>query len=156
MRGYLNDSDGTGAVTDENRWYYTGDLAVMDDHGYVRLVGRKRDLIIRGAHKVYPGEIEGVLEQHPAIRRAAVIGLPDPLAGERVGAFVELETDADVEKDDLRAHCAHELAPYKVPDHISIIEKLPVTPDGKVRKFLLKRETIIGTPSREDDGQGGR
>jgi fatty-acyl-CoA synthase len=147
MSGYLGDVDATKAVRDEDGWYFTGDLAMIDDRGYVRVVGRKRDLIIRGGQKVFPLEVEAVLESQANVQRAAIIGVPDAVAGERIWGFVVPEAGQSIDKELLRTRCAKDLAAYKVPDAIRVVDALPVTADGKIQKFVLKRQALLESPS---------
>lgn len=138
MRGYYKAPEVTAQALDEQGWYYTGDLATMDEQGYVRIVGRKKDMIIRGGQNVYPAEIENHLLSKPGIQNVAVVGVPDPLAGERVWAFVVPQDGAALTAADVLNYCRKELAPYKVPDQVRIVEALPMTSTGKVQKFLLR------------------
>ncbi len=138
MLGYYKAPELNAQALDEEGWYYTGDLATMDEQGYVRIVGRKKDMIIRGGQNVYPAEIENHLLSKPGIREVAVIGVPDPLAGERVWAFVVPQDGAALTPTDVWSYCRGELAAYKVPDQVRIIDTLPMTSTGKVQKFLLR------------------
>jgi acyl-CoA synthetase (AMP-forming)/AMP-acid ligase II len=118
-------------------WFATGDLARIGPDGLVSIVGRKKDLILRGGYSVSPPEVEAVLSTHPAIVEAAVIGLPHPDLGEDVAAFVVLRTDAHAEPDELIAHCAIRLAAFKCPRHIRFVTSLPRSETGKVQKWRL-------------------
>jgi acyl-CoA synthetase (AMP-forming)/AMP-acid ligase II len=124
-------------VVDGDGWYYTGDLAVVDERGYVRIVGRKRDLIIRGGYNVVPAEVETVLTSHPGIREAAVVGVPERLTGEAIWAFVVAD-GSPPEPQDLRRFCAERLDPGKVPDQVRVVAHLPVAESGEVRKAALR------------------
>ncbi len=133
----------TGAqVVGEDRWYYTGDLAVMDNSGRVRIVGRKQDVIVRGGAKVLPAEVELVLKQHPDVREAAVVGVPSTVAGETVWAFVVPASGKRLSAGQLRRYCAANLAVYKVPDHVRLRDALPLTDSGEVRRFMLRDEAL--------------
>lgn len=137
MRGYRREE--SSEAIDEEGWYYTGDLAVMDSAGYVRIVGRKRDLIIRGGHNVVPLEVERVLEQHPGVARAAVVGVPDRMAGERIVAFFVPAPGACPGAGELRAHCAQSLAAHRVPDRYRALAELPAAASGEVLKSALRQ-----------------
>jgi long-chain acyl-CoA synthetase len=135
MAGYWRDPELTAAVLTADGWYRTGDLVQVDGDGYVRVVGRLSDLIIRGGSNVSPAEVEAVLVSHPDVREAAVVGLPDPDYGEQVIAAVVLAPAAADDPDALRAHCAAALAGYKVPARIVAVERLPRNANtGKVQR----------------------
>jgi long-chain acyl-CoA synthetase len=135
MVGYWRDPELTAAVLTGDGWYRTGDLVEVDQRGYVRVVGRLSDLIIRGGSNVSPAEVEAVLVAHPDVQEATVVGLPDPDYGERVVAAVVLAPSADHDPDRLRAHCAASLAGYKVPAEIVSVERLPRNANtGKVQR----------------------
>ena len=138
MLGYYNAPDLNAQVFDQDGWYYTGDLATMDEQGLFRIVGRQKDLIIRGGQNVYPAEIENHLMSKPGILNVAVVGVPDQLAGERIWAFVVPQADAQLTPAQVQGYCRGELVPYKVPDQVRIVEELPMTSSGKVQKFLLR------------------
>jgi long-chain acyl-CoA synthetase len=135
LLGYWRDPDLTGQVLTADGWYRTGDLARVDDEGYVHVVGRVSTMIIRGGSNVSPAEIEAVLQDHPDVREAAVVGLPDAQYGEEVAAAVVLEPTADLDAAALRAHCAGVLAGYKVPSRVVEVDHLPRNPHtGKVQR----------------------
>jgi acyl-CoA synthetase (AMP-forming)/AMP-acid ligase II len=125
-------------VLDDQGWYYTGDLAVMDAEGYVRIVGRKRDVMIRGGQNVVPAELERVLLEHAAVAQAAVVGVPDWLAGERIWAFVVPAPGPPPDASGLRAHCAQRLEPHKLPDEFRFRSSLPVVDSGEVCRQDLR------------------
>ena len=137
MMGYYKAPETTAQVLDNDGWYYTGDLATLDERGYVRIVGRKKNMIIRGGQNIYPAEIENHLTSKLEIQNAAVIGVPDELTGERVWAFVLPKDGAVVTPGDVLQHAREGLAPYKVPDQVRVVYHLPLTAAGKVRKFAL-------------------
>lgn len=137
MMGYHKAPETSAQALDEQGWYYTGDLATIDQRSYVRIVGRKKNMIIRGGQNIYPAEIENYLMSHPDIQNVAVIGVPDEVAGERVWAFVLPKEGADLAPGDVLRHARGGLAPFKVPDHVRIVDELPSTTAGKVRKFAL-------------------
>jgi fatty-acyl-CoA synthase len=131
------DADG-GTAIDAEGWYYTGDLAIMDRSGYVRIIGRQSDVINRGGFKVHPVEVESVLESHPMVLRAAVVGVPAPFAGEITWAFVILEDGHSIRGGELRQYCAKRVPLRKVPDHISFVDTLPSTESGEIQRHLLR------------------
>lgn len=141
MIGYLNRPEET-ALTLRDGWLYTGDLATMDEEGYVTIVDRKKDMILVGGFNVYPREIEEVLFMHPNVREAAVIGVPDPNYGEAVKGFVALKQEGETTVADLIEFCEAHLAAYKVPKEISLLEELPKNSTGKIlRRSLRTQET---------------
>ncbi|MBU6283978.1 AMP-binding protein, partial [bacterium] len=138
MRGYWNDPEATAAAFDADGFYHTGDLGVLDADGYLRLVGRKKEMYIRGGYNVYPVEVEAALGDHPAIAQVAVIGVPDPVLGERGVAFVVPRAGATApDLDELRRFLADRVADYKAPDRVVVREDLPLTPGMKVDKQAL-------------------
>jgi long-chain acyl-CoA synthetase len=138
MKGYWNRADATEEVL-RGGWLHTGDMAKVDDDGYFFIVDRKKDMIIRGGYNVYPREIEEVLYEHPAVREAAVVGVPDEELGEEIGAAVVLKDGADASAEELREHVRSQVAAYKYPRVIWFVEDLPKGPTGKI----LKREIAI-------------
>ncbi|HEY0179649.1 MAG TPA: AMP-binding protein [Dokdonella sp.] len=142
MQGYWDDAAATRAVLDAAGWMHTGDLAVVDDDGYCNIVGRLKDLIIRGGENVYPREIEEFLYTHPAVRDVQVFGVPDPKFGEQVCAWILLRDGAEVGADEIRAYCRERLAHYKVPHYVRFVDALPMTVTGKAQKFRM-REAMI-------------
>src|SRR3954468_6343451 len=139
MKGYWRKDEATDEVMDDG-WFHTGDMAKVDEDGYFFIVDRKKELIIRGGYNVYPREVEEVLYGHPAVQEAAVIGVPDDKMGEEVGAAVVLKPDADdVSTDELRDYVKNEVASYKYPRKIWIVDELPKGPTGKI----LKREVEL-------------
>lgn len=142
MRGYWNNPEATDEAIDAARWMHTGDLATMDDAGYVSIVGRIKDLIIRGGENIYPREIEECLYLHPAIEDVQVIGIPSERWGEEVMAWVRLVGDSAVSEDELEAFCREKLSRHKVPRYWRFVDEFPVTVTGKVQKFRM-RESVI-------------
>ncbi|MER5179420.1 AMP-binding protein [Streptomyces sp. NPDC002896] len=139
MLGYWNEPERTTEAVDSGRWMHTGDLAVMRDDGYVQIVGRIKDMIIRGGENIYPREIEEFLYGHPKIADVQVVGVPDERYGEEVLACVILREPADpLTLDELRAYCHEQLAHYKIPSRLRILESFPMTVSGKVRKIELR------------------
>jgi long-chain acyl-CoA synthetase len=137
--GYWNDQAATDAALRDG-YYWTGDLAVMDDDGYLKLVGRKKDLIISGGYNVYPIEVENALADHPAVRDVAVIGLPDPKWGEAVHAIVVAHDGTSVSADELIEHCRARIASYKKPRSVEFVDQMPRTTVGKVAKNVLREQ----------------
>ena len=138
FRGYLGDPVATARVIDENGWLHTGDIAVVDDDGYLYLVDRAKDLVIVSGFNVFPAEVERVLVTHPAVREAGVVGQPHPHSGETVKAFVVAEDGHIVEEDELVAWCANELARYKCPTKIDLVDEIPRGMGGKVLRRELR------------------
>jgi long-chain acyl-CoA synthetase len=138
MKGYYNRPEETNWVM-RNGWFHTGDLAYMDSSGYLFIVDRKKDLVIRGGLNIYPKEIEEVLYSHPSVFDAAVIGVPDPIMGEEVMAFVLLREGVNVTPEEIREFCSKKLARYKIPKHIRFVENLPKTTTGKLLKKELQK-----------------
>ena len=137
MTGYLGRPAETEAVFEDD-WFRTGDLATLSVEGYVRIVGRKKDMILRGGYTVAPGEVEAVLMTHPAIAEAAVIGIPDDDLGEEIAAFVSLKRPGAADAEDIVAFCRGRMAGYKYPRHVRIEPALPKGPAGKVLKARLR------------------
>ena len=142
MLGYWNEPEKTAEAIDAARWMHTGDLAVMDDAGYLNIVGRIKDMVIRGGENVYPREVEEFLYGHPAIEDVQVIGVPDEKYGEELCAWVKLRPGAELTADDIKAYCTGSIAHYKVPRYVRFTEEFPMTVTGKVQKFKM-RETSI-------------
>jgi len=138
MLGYYGAPELTREVVDAEGWYYTGDLAVMDEQGFIRIVDRKKDVIIRGGQKIYPAELEQFLEAHPGIREAAVVGVPGVSGDERVWAFVVCKEGAELSTRDVLDYCRGALEAYKVPDQVRFVAELPRSEAGKVRRRELR------------------
>jgi fatty-acyl-CoA synthase len=142
MRGYWNDPERTADAIDSSRWMHTGDLATMDDQGYVRIVGRIKDMIIRGGENVYPREIEEFLYTHPEIADVQVIGVPDDRYGEELMAWVMLRQGASLTEDELREFCRGKIAHFKIPRYMKFVDSFPMTVTGKVQKFKMRQSAI--------------
>lgn len=142
MAGYYKDSAATAQAIDPAGWLHTGDLARRRPDGNYRIVGRCKELIIRGGENIYPPEVEEFLCGHPAVAEAAVVGLPDPALGEAVSAWVVLKAGATMTEEDLRDFCRGQIAHFKVPLYVHFVESLPRTGSGKVQKYLLRRRGI--------------
>lgn len=137
MAGYYRNSEATREAIDEGGWFHTGDLATIDENGYVRIVGRKKEMINRGGLKIYPREVEEWLYKHPAVREVAIVGVPDPVLTERTCACVTLKEPNSLTPEDIQSYCRSGVADYKVPDIVEILDELPHTSSGKIAKLEL-------------------
>jgi fatty-acyl-CoA synthase len=142
MRGYWNDPERTADAIDSSRWMHTGDLATMDEQGYVRIVGRIKDMIIRGGENVYPREIEEFLYTHPELADVQVIGVPDERYGEQLMAWVIRRPGSSVSEEQLKEFCRGKIAHFKIPHYFKFVDAFPMTVTGKVQKYKM-RETAI-------------
>jgi fatty-acyl-CoA synthase len=142
MLGYWDDPEQTSAAIDQARWMHTGDLAVMDEAGYLNIVGRIKDMIIRGGENVYPREIEEFLYSHPAIEDVQVIGVPDAKYGEEICAWVKLRPGQQLTEQELREFCTGQIAHFKIPRYLRITTDFPMTVTGKVQKFKMRDTSI--------------
>jgi fatty-acyl-CoA synthase len=142
MLGYWNNTEATRNAIDTARWMHTGDLATMDAEGYVNIVGRIKDMIIRGGENVYPREIEEFLYTHPSIQDVQVIGVPDLKYGEEIMAWVKLKPDATLTLEELRDFCRDQIAYYKIPRYLRVVDSFPMTVTGKVQKFIMREQSI--------------
>ena len=142
MLGYWDDPEQTTEVIDQARWMHTGDLAVMDEAGYLNIVGRIKDMIIRGGENVYPREIEEFLYTHPAIEDVQVIGVPDVRYGEEICAWVKLRPGHHLTEQELREFCTGQIAHFKIPRYLRITADFPMTVTGKVQKFKMRDTSI--------------
>ncbi|MDO9285140.1 MAG: AMP-binding protein, partial [Aquabacterium sp.] len=142
MKGYWDDEAKTAEAVDADGWMHTGDLATMDDQGYVNIVGRLKDMVIRGGENVYPREIEEFLYRHPAVQDVQVVGVPDAKYGEELCAWIVLRPGASASADDIRAFCRGQIAHYKIPRHIRFVDAFPMTITGKVQKYLMRQQSI--------------
>jgi fatty-acyl-CoA synthase len=142
MLGYWNNDEATANAIDQARWMHTGDLARMDEEGYVNIVGRIKDMIIRGGENVYPREIEEFLHQHPKVSEAQVVGVPDIKYGEEIMAWVKLKPGQESTLDEMRDFCKGKIAHYKVPRYFRFTEEFPMTVTGKVQKFVMRKQAI--------------
>ena len=147
MKGYWNMPEATAAAIDPDGWYHTGDLASMDERGFLRIEGRLKDMIIRGGENIYPREIEDVLFSHSSVAEVAVVGVPDELYGEAVAAFIRPAPGVTPSKDELFHLCRDQLAAYKTPKHWVVVESFPLTPSGKIQKFVLRQRFVDGESS---------
>jgi fatty-acyl-CoA synthase len=142
MLGYWNNEEATGNAIDAAHWMHTGDLAVMDEEGYVNITGRIKDMIIRGGENIYPREIEEFLYRHPAIKEVQVIGVPDPKFGEELMAWIQPVDGASLNEEDVKAFCRGQIAHYKVPRYIRFVDGFPMTVTGKIQKFVMREQSI--------------
>ncbi|TFH15333.1 MAG: AMP-binding protein [Acidimicrobiales bacterium] len=142
MTGYWNDSERTDAAIDADGWMHTGDLAVMADDGYVEIVGRIKDMVIRGGENIYPREIEEFLYTHPDVEDVQVIGVPDPKYGEELVAWIKPRPGAALTDEAVRDFCRGTIAHYKVPRYVKFVDEFPMTVTGKVRKVEMRQQSI--------------
>ena len=152
MLGYWDEPEKTADAIDAARWMHTGDLAEMDEAGYLNIVGRIKDMVIRGGENVYPREVEEFLYGHPAIEDVQVIGVPDEKYGEELCAWVKLRSGGELTGDEVRAYCTGKIAHYKVPRYVRFTSEFPMTVTGKVQKFKM-RETSISELGLETASQ---
>jgi fatty-acyl-CoA synthase len=142
MLGYWNDPEKTAEAIDAAGWMHTGDIGVMDEDGYVNIVGRIKDLVIRGGENVYPREVEEFLYGHPLIVDVQVIGVPDERYGEEIMAWVRVDQGATLTLEDVQAFCDGKIARHKVPRYLHVVEEFPMTVTGKVQKFKMREEAV--------------
>jgi fatty-acyl-CoA synthase len=142
MLGYWNEPEKTADVIDAARWMHTGDLAVMDAAGYLNIVGRIKDMVIRGGENVYPREVEEFLHGHPQIEDVQVIGVPDEKYGEELCAWVRLRAGSELTGEEIRAYCTGKIAHYKIPRYVRFSSEFPMTVTGKVQKFKMREVSI--------------
>jgi fatty-acyl-CoA synthase len=140
MKGYYKQPEATAAAIDADGWFYTGDLGYEDERGYLRIVGRKKDMIIRGGYNIYPREIEDFLFKCPGVQEASIIGVPDPVLGEKTCACVRIAPGARLTESEIKDFCRGKVADYKVPDYVRFVEVFPQTATGKIYKVQLKEE----------------
>ncbi|MBS3805015.1 MAG: AMP-binding protein [Oleiphilaceae bacterium] len=139
MLKYWNNEDKTREAIDEAGWMHTGDLAEMDEDGYIQIVGRIKDMVIRGGENIYPKEIEEFLYTHPAVSEIQVTGIPDAKYGEELVAWVKLKTDAEnISAEELQAFCKGKIAHFKIPRHFKFVDEFPMTVTGKIQKFKMR------------------
>jgi len=142
MLGYWNDDQATRAAIDRAGWMHTGDLATMDDAGYVNIVGRIKDMISRGGEKIFPRELEEYLHTHPDVAEAQVIGVPSAKYGEEVMAWIRVRAGAELSHDALDAFCRGRIATFKIPRYWKIVTEFPMTVTGKIQKFRMREIAI--------------
>ncbi|NNN11449.1 MAG: AMP-binding protein [Acidimicrobiaceae bacterium] len=142
MLGYWNEPEKTQQAIDAARWMHTGDLGVMDEDGYVNIVGRIKDMIIRGGENVYPREIEEFLFSHPDIVDASVIGVPDPKFGEEIAAWIKIKPGSNLTEDAIKEYCKGKIAHYKIPRYVKITDSFPMTVTGKIQKYIMRQQSV--------------
>ena len=142
MRGYWNDEEKTEESIDKAGWMHTGDQATIDADGYCNIVGRIKDMVIRGGENVYPREIEEFLYRHPKVQDVQVIGVPDERYGEELCAWIKLRDGEEANEDEIKAFCKDQIAHFKVPRYVRFVDEFPMTVTGKIQKFKM-RETMI-------------
>jgi fatty-acyl-CoA synthase len=142
MLGYWDDPAQTAAAIDAARYMHTGDIAVMDDDGYVNISGRIKDMVIRGGENIYPREIEEFLYTHPGVKDVAVVGVPDERFGEALCAWIIRHADSDADADEIAAFCNDRIARYKIPRYILFVDEFPLTVTGKVQKYKMRERSI--------------
>jgi fatty-acyl-CoA synthase len=142
MLGYWGDAEATAAAIDPAGWMRTGDLAIMDASGYVNIVGRIKDMIIRGGENIYPREIEEFLDAHPSVSEVQVVGVPDPKYGEEICAWVRLREGHPATSEELRAFCRGQIATCKIPRYFRFTTEFPTTVTGKIQKFRMREISI--------------
>lgn len=137
MLGYWNDEEQTRETIDEARWLHSGDLGIMDEEGYLRIVGRIKDMIIRGGENIYPREVEEFLYTHPKIKEVQVFGVPDKKMGEEVCAWIQTEEGETLTAEEVKAYCKGQITHFKVPKHIRFVDEYPMTVTGKIQKYKM-------------------
>ena len=142
MPGYWGDREKTAATIDEANWLHSGDIAIIDDAGYCQIVGRSKDMVIRGGENIFPREIEEFLFQHPKVDQAEVIGVPDPKYGEEVCAWIRLRAGETATPEEIRDFCRDKIAHFKIPRYVLFVDEFPMTITGKVQKFKMREQTI--------------
>ncbi|MCC5800624.1 AMP-binding protein [Rossellomorea vietnamensis] len=140
MKGYYKNEEATRLAIDDEGWLHTGDLAVMDEHGYCRITGRLKDMIIRGGENIYPREIEEFLYSHPKVLDVQVIGIPDEVYGEEVMAWIILKEGQTATSEEIREYCTGKIARHKIPRYIEFTDAYPMTASGKIQKFRLREQ----------------
>jgi fatty-acyl-CoA synthase len=138
MHGYWEDEAKTREVIDSDHWMHTGDLATMDAEGYINIVGRSKDMVIRGGENIYPAEIEAFLYRHPKVQDVQVVGLPDKRYGEELCAWIVAKPDETISENEIREFCKGQIAHFKVPAYIRFVTQFPMTVTGKVQKFKIR------------------
>jgi fatty-acyl-CoA synthase len=150
MRCYWEDPERTRDAIDAGGWMHTGDLAVIDEQGYCNIVGRVKDMIIRGGENIYPREIEEFLYRHPAVLDVAVVGVPDAKYGEAVCACIQVRAGMSVTEDEIREFCRSRIAHFKVPRYVRFMDSFPLTVSGKVQKYLIREQLRADLDLKEE------
>lgn len=151
MKGYWDDAERTAEVIDAEGWMHTGDLATIDEDGYANIVGRVKDMVIRGGENVYPREVEEFLYRHPKIAQVQVFGVPDDKYGEELAAWIVLKADQTLTEEDVKFFCQGQIAHYKIPRYVRFKQELPMTVTGKAQKFIMRDAMIdeLGLTARK-------
>jgi fatty-acyl-CoA synthase len=152
MKGYYKMPEETARAIDPDGWLHTGDLAVMDEHGYCKITGRIKNMIIRGGENIYPREIEEFLYAHPKVADVQVYGVPDRKYGEQVMAAVKLKEGVTCSEEEIRDFCKGRIANYKIPFYVRFVDEYPMTASGKIQKFKLREMAIRELQLEEDAG----
>jgi fatty-acyl-CoA synthase len=142
MEGYYKNKEATYSAIDEEGWLHTGDIAVMDEKGYVEITGRIKDMIIRGGENIYPREVEEFIYTHPDILDVQVIGVPDEKYGEELMAWVIVKEGRELSKDQLRSFCQGKISRHKIPRYVEFVSEYPMTASGKIQKFKLRENAL--------------
>jgi fatty-acyl-CoA synthase len=142
MLGYWGNEEATAKAIDRARWMHTGDLATMDDDGYVNIVGRLKDMIIRGGENIYPREVEEFLYTHPAVSDVQVFGVPSERYGEEVAAWVKLKEGAQATAEEMAQFCQGQIATFKIPRFWKFVDSFPMTVTGKITKYIMRQQSI--------------
>jgi fatty-acyl-CoA synthase len=142
MLGYWGDPHATREAIDDGHWMHTGDLATMDDQGYVKIVGRIKDMVLRGGENIFPREVEEFLYTMPGIADVQVIGVPDAKYGEELMAWVKLRAGVTLTGDEIRSYCKGKIATYKIPRYYKFVDGFPMTVSGKVQKYKMREQSI--------------
>jgi fatty-acyl-CoA synthase len=140
MKGYYKNREATDEVLDKDGWLYSGDLAVVDEHGYYKITGRAKDMIIRGGENIYPREIEEYLYTHPHIVDVQVVGVPSAKYGEEVCACIRLRPGTTATPEEFIDFCKGKIARFKVPKYVAFVDAYPTTASGKIQKYKLREE----------------
>lgn len=141
MLGYWEDKEKTDACIEASGWFHSGDLATMDEDGYIKIIGRIKDLIIRGGENIYPTEVEQFLYKHPKVQDVQVIGVPDQRLGEEICAWIKLHAGDSATEEEIKEFCKGQIAHYKIPRYITFVDEFPLTVTGKVKKFVMREKT---------------
>jgi fatty-acyl-CoA synthase len=151
MRGYWNDEERSREAIDPAGWMHTGDLATLDENGYCSIVGRLKDMVIRGGENVYPREVEEFMHRHPDVQDVQVVGVPDPQYGEEICAWIQLREGASADAEAIREFCRGQIAHFKIPRHLRFVDEFPMTVTGKVQKFAIRDQMMAELGLREEE-----
>jgi fatty-acyl-CoA synthase len=142
MKDYYKMPDKTAETIDADGWLHSGDLATMDAQGYINIVGRVKDMVIRGGENIFPAEIEAFLMRHPKVAEAQIVGVPDAFMGEEMVGLLRLKAGEQADEAEMRGYCRANISRQKVPKYIRFVTAFPMTASGKVKKFELKEQLI--------------